>query len=56
MIQVVAVVAGHVLGVVLAHDRAVALLPAGTRVVGQIPLLVLMVVYTVAGLILLFAS
>ncbi len=55
VIQVVAVVTGHVLGVVLAHDRAVALLPRRRAVVGQLPLLVLMIGYTVGGLSLLFA-
>ena len=50
VIQVTAVVTGHVLGVVLAHDRAVRLLPRGRAVVGQVPLLVLMVAYTVGGL------
>jgi hypothetical protein len=56
IIQVSAVVTGHVLGVVLAHDRAVRLLPRGRAVVGQIPLLVLMVAYTVGGLSLLFGA
>jgi hypothetical protein len=56
VIQVCAVVLGHVVGVVLAHDRAVALLPRRHAVLGQIPLLVLMVGYTVMGLILLFAA
>jgi hypothetical protein len=56
VIQVCAVVLGHVLGVVLAHDRAVALLPRRHAIRGQIPLLVLMVGYTVGGLVLLFAS
>jgi hypothetical protein len=56
VIQVVAVVTGHVLGVVLAHDRAVKLLPRRHAVIGQIPLLVLMVGYTVGGLSLLFAA
>ena len=56
VIQVSAVVAGHVLGVVLAHDRAVRLLPHGRAVAGQVPLLVLMVAYTVGGLSLLFGS
>ena len=56
VIQVTAVVVGHVVGVVLAHDRAVALLPRRHAVVGQIPLLVLMVAYTVTGLILLFSA
>lgn len=56
VIQVCAVVLGHVVGVVLAHDRAVAVLPRRHAVVGQIPLLLLMVGYTVLGLLLLFAA
>jgi hypothetical protein len=56
VIQVSAVVTGHVLGVVLAHDRAIRLLPRNRAVAGQIPLLVLMVGYTVGGLSMLFAA
>ena len=56
VLQVCAVVTGHVLGVVLAHDRAVRLLPRRKAVVGQLPMLVLMVTYTVVGLTLLFAG
>jgi hypothetical protein len=56
MLQVTVIVIGHVLGTVLAHDRALALFPRRTAVMGQIPLLVLMVVYTVVGLLLLFAA
>ncbi|HEX6919797.1 MAG TPA: hypothetical protein VF314_06185 [Actinomycetes bacterium] len=56
VIQVAAVVTGHVLGVVLAHDRAVRLLPRRSAVAGQVPLLVVMVCYTVGGLYLLFAA
>jgi hypothetical protein len=55
-LQVVAVVVGHVVGVVLAHDRAVRLFPRRRAVLGQIPLLVLMVCYTVTGLLVLFAG
>lgn len=55
-VQLVAIVTGHVLGVVLAHDRAVRLFPRGRAVLGQLPLLVLMVGYTVGGLLLLFAA
>ncbi|WLQ32966.1 hypothetical protein P8A18_05635 [Streptomyces castrisilvae] len=54
-LQVVAIVTGHVLGVVAAHDRSVRLLPAGRAVVGQLPLLILMIAYTVGGLALLIA-
>jgi hypothetical protein len=55
-LQVTAIVTGHVLGVVLAHDRAVGLLPRRRALVGQLPLLGLMVCYTVGGLSLLFAA
>ncbi|MBB2747317.1 UNVERIFIED_ORG: hypothetical protein FHR35_007196 [Microbispora rosea subsp. rosea] len=55
-LQVTVIVIGHVLGTVLAHDRALALFPRRTAVLGQIPLLVLMVAYTVVGLLLLFAA
>lgn len=54
--NVLAIVAGHVLGVVAAHDRAVRLLPHRRALVGQLPLLVLMVAYTLTGLWLLFSS
>ena len=54
VVQVLAIVAGHVLGVIAAHDRSVRLLPAEHAVAGQLPLLVLMLCYTVGGLVLLF--
>ena len=54
-IQMVSIVIGHLLGVVLAHERAVTLFPRRAAVIGQIPLLVLMVFYTVGGLTLLFS-
>ena len=55
-IQVVAIISGHVLGVVAAHERAITLFPRRAAVLGQVPLLVLMVGYTVGGLTLLFSS
>ncbi|GAA1580570.1 hypothetical protein GCM10009789_38040 [Kribbella sancticallisti] len=55
-IQVGAVVIGHLLGVVSAHDRAVALFPRARALVGQIPLLIVMVAYTTGGLLLLFSQ
>jgi hypothetical protein len=55
-IQVVAIVTGHVLGVVLAHERAVSLFDRRVAVLGQLPLLALMVAYTCGGLFLLFSS
>lgn len=56
VIKVVAVVSGHVLGVVASHDRALHLLPREHRIAGQVPLLVVMVAFTVGGLYLLFAA
>ena len=55
-IKVLAVVIGHVLGVVAAHDRAVKLLPVRHQLTGQLPLLFAMVGFTVGGLYLLFAA
>ena len=54
--KVVAVVAGHVLGVIAAHDRAVRVLPKRHQLTGQLPLLFAMVAFTVGGLYLLFAA
>jgi hypothetical protein len=54
--KVVAVVTGHVLGVIAAHDRAVKLLPRRHALAGQLPMLFLMVGYTLTGLWLLFSS
>jgi hypothetical protein len=49
------VVAGHVLAVVAAHDRALIVLPRAHRQSGQMGLLLLMVTYTFTGLFLLFS-
>ncbi|MBC9734164.1 hypothetical protein [Nocardioides marmotae] len=54
--KVLAVVLGHVVGVVAAHDRAIKLLPKRHQLTGQLPLLVAMVAFTVGGLYLLFAA
>jgi hypothetical protein len=54
--KVIAVVTGHILGVIAAHDRAVRLLPKRHALVGQLPMLILMVGYTLTGLFLLFSS
>jgi hypothetical protein len=60
LVQVAAIVGGHILGVVLAHDRALALAAGtvgrGRPVLSQVPLLVLMVALTVGALLLLLAS
>ena len=52
-VQIGAVLVGHVVAVVVAHDRSVALLPEHRRLADQIPLVLLMVAYTMAGLFLL---
>lgn len=54
--KVLAVVTGHVLGVIAAHDRALKLLPPAHQVLGQLGMLVVMVGYTTGGLWLLFSS
>ena len=56
VLQVLAVVAGHVVGVVAAHDRALALLPKRHQVTGQLGMLVVMVAYTATGLYLLMGG
>ena len=55
-IKVLAVVAGHVLGVIAAHDRAIRILPPRHQLTGQLPLLAAMIAFTVGGLYLLFAA
>ena len=55
-VQVGAVIVGHVVGVVAAHDRAVRLFPRRQALLGQLPLLVVMVGYTLGGLWLLFSA
>jgi hypothetical protein len=53
-VQVISIVTGHVLGVFSAHDRAVRLFPHSRAVVGQLPIMALMIGYTIGGLSLLF--
>lgn len=55
-VQVLAIVTGHVIGVVAAHDRSVRLFPPDRAVAGQVPLLVLMVCYTLGGITLLLVG
>ena len=54
--KVVAVVLGHVVAVVAAHDRAMRILPKRHQLTGQLPLLFAMIAFTVGGLYLLFAA
>jgi hypothetical protein len=54
VIEIGAVVGGHLLGIVAAHDRLIRLLPGGRRgVIAQLPLLICMIGYTFAALALL---
>ncbi|MDQ7991144.1 MAG: hypothetical protein AAGC63_01495, partial [Propionicimonas sp.] len=55
LVQLAAILAGHLLGVLVAHDLSVARLPAGRAVSGQLPMLAVMVGYTIGGLTLLFS-
>ncbi|HEY5822192.1 MAG TPA: hypothetical protein VIT20_09465 [Propionibacteriaceae bacterium] len=55
VVQLLAIVLGHVIGIIAAHEKAVALLPADRALRGQWPMLVVMVGYTCAGLVLLFS-
>ncbi|WP_245154852.1 hypothetical protein [Nocardioides sp. 1609] len=55
-LKVGAVVVGHVVAAVVAHDRALRLLPARHQLTGQLPMLFAMVGITSGGLFLLFSS
>ena len=55
-VQVLAIVAGHVAGVVLAHDRALALSRPAVATRSEYPLLAAMVLFTVGGLTLLISG
>ena len=54
--KVLAIVTGHVVGAIAAHDYALKVLPARHHATGQLPLLMVMVTYTSAGLYLLFSA
>jgi hypothetical protein len=56
VVKVLAIVTGHVLAVISSHDRAIRLLPRRHQLTGQLPLLGVMVVYTVGGLYLLLSA
>jgi hypothetical protein len=52
-VQVAAIVVGHVGGVVLAHDRAIAMFDRDAAVRTQYALLAVMVLFTASGLLIL---
>lgn len=56
LVQVAAIVLGHVVAVASAHDRSVQLFRGAEKTKGQYPLLAVMVLYTVAGIALLVGS
>jgi len=56
LIQVGAIVTGHVLGVVVAHDRAMATFRGRNKIRGQYLLLTTMVFYTLCGIALLVGT
>ena len=55
-IQTAAIAVGHVLGVVVAHDRAVERWPRRLAMRSQYPMLAVMILYTVIGLLLLLGA
>ncbi|MBX7448672.1 hypothetical protein GR927_11800 [Mycolicibacterium sp. 3033] len=55
-LKVAFVVAGHIAGVIAAHDRSLALLPRAHQVTGQLAMMLVMVGYTFLGLYLLFGG
>ena len=55
-VKVGCVVAGHIGGVIAAHDRALAVLPRGHQLTGQLAMMLVMVGYTFTGLYLLFGG
>jgi hypothetical protein len=56
LVQVAAIVAGHVLGVVAAHDRAVGMFSGRDKSRGQYALLGAMVTFTIGGIALLVGT
>ena len=52
-IQIGSIVGGHLLGVLFAHDRSVELWSARRALRSQYPMLVVMVIYTIIGLVLM---
>lgn len=55
-VKVACVVAGHMAGVVAAHDAALRVLPKGHELTGQLAMMLVMVIYTFTGLWLLFGG
>lgn len=56
VVQVLGIVVGHFAGVVVAHDRAVEILPEDALTSAQVPLLLVMIAFTITGLVLLLGA
>lgn len=52
IVQVAAIVVGHILAIISAHDRAIGVLRPGFEKIGQMPALSLMISYTMVGILL----
>jgi hypothetical protein len=55
VVQVVAIVGGHLLGIVVAHEKSLQLVRPRFALIAQVPMLAVMVFYTCSGLLLLFS-
>jgi hypothetical protein len=55
-VQVASIVLGHIMGVIAAHDRSVAVFEERNKTAAQYPLLAAMVLYTMSGIALLVGS
>ncbi len=55
VVQLAAIVLGHMFGVLIAHDLSLAVGQRRRAILSQVPILLLMIAYTCAGLLLLFS-
>ena len=55
LVQVIAIVGGHLVGIVAAHEKSLQLVEPRHALVAQVPMLAVMVFYTCSGLLLLFS-
>ena len=55
LVQVTAIVGGHLIGILAAHEKSLQLVQPRSALAAQIPMLLVMVFYTCSGLLLLFS-
>jgi hypothetical protein len=55
LVQVIAIVGGHLVGIVAAHEKSLQLVEPRHALAAQVPMLAVMVFYTCSGLLLLFS-